>query len=107
MNDFHRIGDKLISMEKLNRLMAQIISLRSQGISQQEVAERCGVDRSFISRLESLGAVRRGASIAVVGFPLKNKEISSLLDELGVDFRLLMTMMSAGVLLKKSQAWNC
>ena len=92
MNDFHRIGDKLISMEKLNRLMAQIISLRSQGISQQEVAERCGVDRSFISRLESLGAVRRGASIAVVGFPLKNKEeISSLLDELGVDFRLLMT----------------
>lgn len=92
MNDFHRIGDKLISMEKLNRLIAQIISLRSQGISQQEVAERCGVDRSFISRLESLGAVRRGASIAVVGFPLKNKEeISSLLDELGVDFRLLMT----------------
>ncbi len=92
MNDFYRIGDKLISMEKLNRLIAQIISLRSQGISQQEVAERCGVDRSFVSRLESLGAVRRGASIAVVGFPLKNKkEIFSLLDELGVDFRLIMT----------------
>lgn len=92
MNEFYRIGDKLISMEKLNRLMEQIISLRSQGISQQEVAERCGVDRSFVSRLESLGAVRRGASIAVVGFPLKNKEeIFSLLDELGVDFRLIMT----------------
>lgn len=92
MNEFYRIGDKLISMEKLNRLMEQIITLRSQGISQQEVAERCGVDRSFVSRLESLGAVRKGASIAVVGFPIKNKEeIYSLLDELGVDFRLIMT----------------
>jgi len=92
MNEFYRIGDKLISMEKLNRLMEQIITLRSQGISQQEVAERCGVDRSFVSRLESLGAVRKGASIAVVGFPIKNKEeIFSLLDELGVDFRLIMT----------------
>jgi len=91
MNEFYRIGDKLISMEKLNRLMEQIITLRSQGISQQEVAERCGVDRSFVSRLESLGAVRKGASIAV-GFPIKNKEeIFSLLDELGVDFRLIMT----------------
>lgn len=92
MNTFYRIGDKIISMEKLIRSLTQIMSLRSEGMSQQEVANRYGVDRSFISRLEGLGAVRRGESIAVVGFPLQNKdEIHSLLEELGVDFSLLMT----------------
>ncbi len=92
MRDFFRIGDKLVSMEKVSRVLNQIFSLRSQGFSQQEVADRVGVDRSFVSRLESLGAVRRGARIAVVGFPVKNKdEIVSLLEELGVDFHLIMT----------------
>lgn len=92
MNDFYRIGEKLISMEKLTRAVTEILSLRSQGLSQQEVAGRFEVDRSFISRLESLGEVRRGASLAVVGFPIKNKqELLSLLAELGVDFSLIMT----------------
>lgn len=92
MNDFYRIGEKLISMEKLTRAVTQIMSLRSEGLSQQEVAERFGVDRSFISRLETLGAVRKGARLAVVGFPVKNKEeILSLLEEAGVDFSLIMT----------------
>ena len=92
MNDFYRIGDKLVSIEKLNRALTQMMSLRSEGVSQQEVAVRFGVDRSFISRVENLGAVRRGSSMAVVGFPLQNKEeIISLLEELGVDFSLIMT----------------
>lgn len=92
MNDFYRIGEKLISMEKLTRAVTEILSLRSQGLSQQEVAGRFEVDRSFISRLETLGEVRRGASLAVVGFPIKNKqELLSLLAELGVDFSLIMT----------------
>ncbi len=92
MEGFYRIGDKLISMEKLVRSLAQMLLLRSKGISQQEVATRSGVDRSFISRLEGIGAVRRGATIAVVGFPLLNKEeVLSLLGELGVDFNMLMT----------------
>ncbi|HHV35943.1 MAG TPA: transcriptional regulator [Syntrophomonadaceae bacterium] len=92
MNDFYRIGDKLVSMEKLFRSLTQMMSLRSEGISQQEVADRYGVDRSFLSRLEGLGAVRRGESIAVVGFPLQNKdEVLSLLGDLGVDFSLIMT----------------
>jgi transcriptional regulator with XRE-family HTH domain len=92
LNDFYRIGDKLVSMEKLNRSLAEMLTLRSTGLSQQEVADRCGVDRTFLSRLEKLGAVRKGKSIAVIGFPIQNKEeIVSLLDELGVEFRLLMT----------------
>jgi len=92
LNDFFRIGEKLVSMEKVSRILNQILSLRSQGLSQQEVADRVGVDRSFVSRLESLGAVRRGARLAVVGFPVKNKkEIVSLLEKLGVDFSLIMT----------------
>lgn len=92
MNQFYRIGDKLVSMEKLGRILEQILDLRSQGLSQQEVASRFGVDRSFVSRLETLGSVRRGARLAVVGFPIKNKEeLQTLLEELGVDYSLLMT----------------
>jgi small-conductance mechanosensitive channel len=52
LNDFYRIGDKLVSMEKLNRSLAEMLTLRSTGLSQQEVADRCGVDRTFLSRLE-------------------------------------------------------
>ncbi|MDD2556057.1 MAG: helix-turn-helix transcriptional regulator [Syntrophaceticus sp.] len=92
MNEFYRIGDKLVSMEKLYRSLTEMLTLRSTGVSQQEVADRCGVDRTFLSRLENLGSVRKGKSIAVIGFPLQNKEeLISLLDELGVEFRLLMT----------------
>lgn len=89
--DLFRIGEKLISTEKLHRIIEQILEQRSRGMSQQEVADRFGVDRTFVSRLEGLGAVRKGCSLAVIGFPVKNKdEILALLDELGVDFSLIM-----------------
>lgn len=92
MYDFFRIGEKLISVEKVSRILNQVFSLRSQGLSQQEVASRFGLDRSFISRLEGLGMIRRGARLAVVGFPVQNKdEIIQLLEGLGVDFILIMT----------------
>lgn len=92
MTQFFRIGEKLISVEKINRTLGQLLTLRSQGLSQQEVAVRFGLDRSFVSKLEGLGAVRRGARLAVVGFPVKNKEeVELLLKELGVDFSLVMT----------------
>ena len=56
------------------------------------MAARFEVDRTFVSRLEGLGAVRKGSSLAVIGFPVKNKEeILDLLAELGVDFSLIMT----------------
>jgi transcriptional regulator with XRE-family HTH domain len=90
--DLFRIGEKIISSEKLHRIIEQILEQRSRGLPQQEVAARFGVDRTFVSRLESLGAVRKGSSLAVIGFPVKNKEeIIVLLAELGVDFSLIMT----------------
>ena len=88
----YRVGEKLIGSEKLHRIIEQILEQRSQGLSQQDVADRFGVDRTFVSRLEGLGSVRKGSSLAVIGFPVKNKdEIQTLLMELGVDFSLIMT----------------
>ena len=90
--EMFRVGEKLISSEKLYRIIGQILEQRSRGLSQQDVAGRFGVDRSFVSRLEGLGSVRKGSSLAVFGFPVKNKdEIQALLTELGVDFSLIMT----------------
>jgi transcriptional regulator with XRE-family HTH domain len=92
LGDFIRVGEKLISLEKINRAIAQMLTLRSRGCSQQEVADRFGVDRSFVSRLERLGAVRKGDRIAVIAFPIANKEeINGLLKDLGVDYILVMT----------------
>ena len=67
--DLLRIGEKLISTSRIHRTVDQILELRSQGQSQQEVAEQIGVDRTFISRLEGLGEVRKGGRVAVIGFP--------------------------------------
>jgi DNA-binding transcriptional regulator LsrR (DeoR family) len=89
--DFYRIGDKMISRKKVLSSLDRILTLRSQGKSQQEVAEIMGVDRSFISRLETLGEMRKAKQIGVVGFPIKNKdEIQKLLEERGIHNFLLM-----------------
>ncbi|MGE5422396.1 MAG: transcriptional regulator [Ignavibacteriales bacterium] len=90
--EFFRIQDKMISREKILAGINKILELRSRGFSQQEVADRLAVDRTFISRLETLGEVRKGQTIAVVGFPILNKqEIEELLQQEGVDFVMLMT----------------
>jgi transcriptional regulator with XRE-family HTH domain len=90
--DFVRIGDKLISRDKLNRAIDRILDLRTQGQSQQDVAHEMGVDRSFISRLEGLGEIRKGGRIALIGFPVANKdELQQLGTEEGCDFIFLMT----------------
>lgn len=87
-----RIGDKLVSVDRAGRLLEQILELRAGGLSQQEVARRLGVDRSLISRLEAFGEVRRGKRVAVIGFPLANRdELAAICQELGVEFTLLMT----------------
>ena len=45
-----------------------------------------------MSRLESLGEIRKGKTIALIGFPIKNiEEIKRISLEEGVDFTLLMT----------------
>src|SRR5690606_37529939 len=89
---FYRIGDKLISLPKIQAMVEKILRMRMEGYSQQEVAQRLKLDRSLISRLESLGEVRKGARVAVVGFPIKNKEeVSRILQEAGVDYQLIWT----------------
>lgn len=57
-----RIGDKLINRNKIDRVVDRILHLRTQGLSQQEVAAQVGIDRSVISRLEHMGEVRISAS---------------------------------------------
>lgn len=90
--DFIRIQDKIISWSKINHTLQKALQLRSRGFSQQEVADRLSIDRTFISRLEGIGELRKGKTVACVGFPLLNKqEIQEILDKEGVDYTLLMT----------------
>ncbi len=90
--DFVRIGDKIISRSKVIKVIDKIFSLRSRGWSQQEIADEIGTDRSFVSRLETLAEVRRGKRIALIGFPISNKEeIEEVAVEEGVEFTLLLT----------------
>ena len=90
--DFIRIQDKIISWQKIETSLKKILQMRARGFSQQEVADRLNIDRTFISRLEGLGELRKGQSIACIGFPLSNKEeIQSILEKEGVEYILLMT----------------
>lgn len=92
MVEFIRIGDKVINRAKIDGVIDKILSLRCQGLSQQEVANKLNVDRTFVSRLEGIGEVRKGGTIAVVGFPVGNKaEIEQVAREEGVDFTFILT----------------
>jgi transcriptional regulator with XRE-family HTH domain len=87
-----RVGNKVISTERIRAVVERILSLRSGGMSQQDVADAIGVDRSFISRLESLGEIRKGRTMAIIGFPVANvAEIKSLAEAEGVEFTFLLT----------------
>lgn len=87
-----RVGDKVISREKLLRSIDRIMAMRARGASQQEAARACGVDRSFVSRLEALGEIRKGARIAVVGFPVANRdELEAAARDAGAEWVLLMS----------------
>ncbi len=87
-----RIGEKIISMSRIEEVVRSILKLRSQGLSQQEVAGALHLDRPFISRLESIGEVRKGKKVALIGFPLRNKEeIIELARKKGVDYVWIMS----------------
>ncbi len=87
-----RIGEKIISIDKIEDTIKQILELRAAGFSQQEAAGRLGLDRTFISRLETLGEVRKGKRLAVIGFPLRNfEEIDRIAKSRGVEFTWLMS----------------
>ncbi|KUO68244.1 MAG: transcriptional regulator [Clostridia bacterium BRH_c25] len=90
--DLIRIGDKVVSLTKINTKAKEILHYRMLGLSQQEVAEKLGVERTFISRLEGMGEIRKGHSIAAIGFPIKNKaEVEAILRAYGVEYFILMS----------------
>jgi transcriptional regulator with XRE-family HTH domain len=90
--DLVRVGDKLISLGKIHNMVQEIFDARARGLSQTEVSAQFGLDRTFVSRLETLGEIRRGRSLAVVGFPVENKvAVEHLCQRNGVDFVFLMT----------------
>mgnify|MGYP001236187976 CR=1 FL=1 len=90
--EFIRIGNKLISRSRIARRIDEILQMRVAGRSQQETADALGVDRTFISRLEALGEVRKGSRIALVAFSVKNKaELEQAALAEGVDFTLIFT----------------
>ena len=90
--ELYRIGDKVVDGRKIQREIERILSLRSQGLSQLEVAEQLGIDRPLISRLETMGEVRKGKRIALVGFPVGNKEeLAKVAAQEGIDFVFLLT----------------
>ena len=63
-----RIGEKLVSKAKIHRRIERILDLRMSGMSQLEVAQQEGVDRSFISRLKGWGTSAQGRSLGAHRF---------------------------------------
>lgn len=87
-----RIGDKVINRERIFHVVTRMLELRASGLSQQEVAEQLDIDRTLISRLETIGEVRKGKKIALVGFPVENgPELVEIAQAEGLDFILIMS----------------
>lgn len=85
-----RIGDKLINRNKIHKQIDAMLDLRMQGFSQQEVAKAYATDRAFVSRVESLGEIRKGGRVALVAFPISNKEeILTLASLQGIEFSVV------------------
>ncbi len=100
--DFFRIGKKLISRSKIENAINKILQMRVKGLTQEEIAKELGIERSFISRLERLGEIRKGKRIALIGFPVKNKEeLEKIAKEKGLDFVLLLTQREREVFISK------
>ncbi len=86
-----RVGEKLISIDRIMHTVEKVLERRATGMSQQDVANELQLDRSFISRLETIGELRKGGRIALVGFPVRNKqELHDVACEFGVDYVFLL-----------------
>ncbi len=87
-----RIGDKVVSREKLFDAVEAILEDRESGATQEEAARRHDVQRSFVSFLETLGEVRRGPRVALVAFPVVNvDEVRALASSYSLDFVLVLS----------------
>ncbi len=85
-----RIGDKLINRNRIHQQIDAMLDLRMQGFSQQEVAKAYATDRAFVSRVESLGEIRKGGRVALVAFPISNtNEILTLAAQEGIEFSIV------------------
>jgi len=81
-----RIGDKIISMDRASALIDKIFDMRSAGSTQEEVAKRLGIERSFISHLEGIGEVRKSKEIAFIGSGVSDPErVERMAGELGFE----------------------
>lgn len=90
--DLVRIGEKVVDRNRIYRMVDRILELRASGLSQQDVADELGIDRTLVSRLESLGEVRRGRKLGLIGFPVENRrELEELARAEGIDFVWLLT----------------
>lgn len=90
--DLIRLGEKIISRRKIDQTVGEILRLRAEGLSQTEVAGRLGLDRTMVCRLENLGEIRKGRRLALIGFPILNKnELEEALEKEGIDFVFLMS----------------
>jgi len=88
----YRIGDKVVSEDKLHDAIRAILEEREMGSTQEDAAQAHGVQRSFVSFLETLGEVRRGDKIALVGFPIANAdEVKALAERHSLDFVLVLS----------------
>jgi hypothetical protein len=88
----YRIGDKVVSAERVHEEITRILKDREAGATQEEVARQHGVQRSFVSFLETLGEIRRGARIGVVGFPIANgDEVREVAERYAVDLVLVLS----------------
>jgi hypothetical protein len=88
----YRIGDKVVSEDKLHDAIAAILEDREAGATQVDVAKSYGVQRSFVSFLETLGEVRKGSRVALVGFPVANApEVKALAEKHALDFVLVLS----------------
>ena len=87
-----RIGDKVVSREKLFEALEAILEARESGATQEEAARQAGVQRSFVSFLESIGELRRGPRVALVAFPVANgPEVRKLAESYSLDFVLILS----------------
>jgi transcriptional regulator with XRE-family HTH domain len=90
--DFIRIGDKLLDPGKIQETVLRVLKMRSEGLSQQEVARKMRLDRTFISRLETMGSIRRGGRLGLLAFPVENKdELLEVADRYGIEQRLVLS----------------
>ena len=100
-----RIGEKLVSLNKVMRQVEKTLEMREKSHSQQEIATRLNLDRSFISRLESIGEIRKGRRVAVIGFPLANSsELTAVCRAFGLDFSMLLNDQERWALVQDKQA---